>query len=255
MLQPGKLAVTTSRKIDKTRREYARERAGRWGILFIERRDQSVRQVQASHDALIVFEDAGVRLTDADDDCAFHPGMAQQRIMRLERGEPDALVDIGAIEPGHRVVDATLGFGRDALVAATAVGPAGVVIGLEASPVLYAFVSEGLRHYLDATTPGPIRVEHADAITWLNAGDEVYDLVILDPMFARPKSADPGFDLLRRHAVGTPLTDELIDAAVRRARRVVVKVGGRAALADLTRRPETVTTTRSVTWARFAGRG
>lgn len=251
MLHPGKFAITTSRKVDESRREYARERARCWDAPFIVRRDQSMRQVLASYDVVLVFEDDGVRLADHDDDAAFHPGMANQRILRLERGEPDALVEIGEIKSGQRVVDATLGFGRDALVAATVVGPAGLVVGLEASPTLYAFVSEGLRHL---GAPAPIRVEHTEATAWLSADDELFDLVILDPMFSWPKPADPGFGLLRRHAIGTPLTDELIDAAVRRAHRVVVKVGGPSALAAISRQPEAIRTTRSVAWARFGGR-
>lgn len=259
MLQSGKVAVTTSRKVHDDRLAYARDRALQWELPFVERADQSMPQLLAAYDAVIVFEDDGVRLADVGADLAFHPGMAQQRIDRLQRGEPDALVEIAELEPGLRVVDATLGLGRDALVAAFVLGPSGRVVGLEANAVLYAFASEGLRGYVErhhlAPRIAPISVRHADALAWLRTTTERFDVVVLDPMFARPKAADPGFELLRRHAVGDPVTDELIAAARHRADRVVVKVGGPKALDDLAHRPERIRTTRAVTWARFPGLG
>lgn len=251
MLRVGQLAVTTSRKVNAVRRTYARERAEQWGIPFIERHDRSMRDVVSSYDAVLVFGDGEVRLADHAGDLAFHPGMAHRRISRLRHGESDMLVEIAELRPGQHVVDATLGLGRDALVAAKVVGHGGAVVGLEASAVLVAFTEEGLRDCTDEFGLGRIRVEHVDALSWLRNGDQRYDLVMLDPMFSRPKAAEPGFELLRRHAVDIPLSDDLIEAAVRRARRVVVKVGGRAALRAVSRRPDVVRTTRSLTWARF----
>jgi hypothetical protein len=150
-------------------------------------------------------------------------GMAYLRVLRARKGEIDPLVAAADLRPGDRVVDATLGLGGDALVAAHATQAE--VIGLEADGLLGAFVQSGLRRLpRHAREPGAlVRVLHADHRSWLRAQPAgAFDVVLLDPMFRRAGDAGPLFDLLRRRAEHAPLAPETLREAQRVARRGVL---------------------------------
>lgn len=252
---PSTLAVTTSHRVTNERVTHARRSAARWGAVFLDRQGQSLRQMADEYDAVIVYDQCRVRLADRFSEVAFHPGMAHHRVLRVRRGLDDPLVEMGNIQPGQQVVDATLGFGRDTLVAAAAVGPTGKVVGLEASLALSAFADEGLRRSTYGPWSASICVRRAEAVEWLTHTNEEFDLAVLDPMFSQPRRAEPGFDLLRRHAVHTPLNDDLLNVALERARIVVVKVGDIEALSTLSYRPELIRRTNSAVWARYTRAG
>ncbi len=130
------------------------------------------------------------------------------------------------LEDGDRILDCTVGLGADALVAATAVGPRGRVIGLESSAALAAWVGEGL---LRCGDPAADRIEiraadHLAALVGLP--DRSFDVVVFDPMFRHARPEPAGFDLVRRLADAAPLSAEALARARRVARRwVVVKDG------------------------------
>lgn len=252
----ARLGVTTSHRVTEARRAHARSRAEQWGVAYVDRACQSLSLALSRFDALLVFEQAHVNLLDSAGGIRFHAGMAYQRIKRLSRGMADPLVQASGLRVGQRVLDATLGFGQDALVAAAVVGAAGSVTGLEASRVLSAFADAGLAGC--ALPPGTdldvtkvVDVVHAEATAWLAATRDRFDVALLDPMFPQPKRAHPSFAMLRRHALPQPLTDALLTAALRRASTVVAKVDGPATLDRLSIRPASVHRTRSAIWTTF----
>ncbi len=138
----------------------------------------------------------------------------------------DPFLDAAGLCVGDEVLDCTVGLGADALVAATAVGPAGRVVGVEASPALAAWVAEGLRRHGDeAARRIEIRTgDHADALASLP--DRSFDVVLFDPMFRHARAEPAGFDVVRRLADPRPLSPAALARARRVARRwVVVKDG------------------------------
>ncbi len=150
-------------------------------------------------------------------------GMAYLRVLRARKGEVDPLVAAADLRPGDRVLDATLGLGGDALVAAQATNAP--LIGLESDGLLAAFVRASLkrvpRHARDAAAR--IDVRHADHRSWLREQpDRSFDVVLFDPMFRRAGDAGPLFELLRRRAEHAPLTDEILREAQRVSRRGVL---------------------------------
>jgi 16S rRNA (guanine1516-N2)-methyltransferase len=159
----------------------------------------------------------------------WHGGMGELRLRRLERGEAvtrDAFLEAAALRPGDVVLDATLGLGMDALVAAGAVGAGGRVLGVEASPALAALVAEGLSRH---PSPAARRVQviagqAGDALARMAAGS--VDVIAFDPMFRHPPSGGAGIDLLRRLGSPEPLSPETLARAREVARRhVIVKDG------------------------------
>jgi hypothetical protein len=206
--------------------------------------------------ALLVFGDQEVVLTDGESRLSFHPGLAHLRILQMDKGaQPDHFLQAATLEPGESVLDCTLGLAQDALVAARAVGPEGRVVGLEKSLALYGMVSEGLSRF----DPGPracrIEARWADAAKVLKGlPSGAFDCVVFDPMFDQPRKASPSFEVLRRHADPSPLTPGMLEDARRVAKRVVVKgrrYGGQLRALGLQQAYFSPTTT--VGWARVEG--
>lgn len=198
-----------------------------------------------------MFTGTGLRLVDGGGELGFSRGLAHIRLMRVARGEPEALADIAELRPGDAVVDGTLGMAQDALVAALAVGTNGKVIGLEASLPIFALVSEGLRAHRYDEGSARLEVRHHDSQRWLVDHPDSAEVVVLDPMFRVAKRGQPGFDVLRRHACNHDLSDDLIEAARVCARRwVVVKVGHPHDLDGLGVRWDRVQLTGSAAYAR-----
>lgn len=255
------LAVTTIDKPAPALVGYARRRAEDWGLPFWGRtRGASIHSLEEAlgtvAEALLVFGREGLTLWDREGRLRFHPGMAHLRLLRLEAGEEDTFVRVAELRAGDRVLDATLGLGQDALVAARAVGPAGRVVGVEKSLPLYAVVSEGLRGLERGQRACGVEAVHADARDHLkDLPDSAFDVVFFDPMFERPRKAQPGFEVLRRYAEHAPLTPELLAEARRVARRWVVVKSSRHSddLKKLGLMPEPGSRYASVVWGKLPG--
>jgi SAM-dependent methyltransferase len=150
-------------------------------------------------------------------------GLAFLRVLRATKGEVDPLVELARLRPGEAVLDATLGLGGDALVAAQATGAR--VIGVEKSALLAAFTVSALRRLpRHGAAPGRlVEVVHADHRALLaSLPARSYDVVLLDPMFEKAGEAVPLFDLVRQNADHAPLDEETLAHARRVARRGVL---------------------------------
>ncbi len=240
----------------------AQQKAAAWGLPFVARPAQGghERLLATTAQALLILGGTGWVLRDREGELWFSPGMATVRIKRLRTKvqQPDHLVQLGEVAEGDTVVDGTLGLGSDALVCAHVVGPRGTVLGFEASQPLFLLAQEGLA----AMTPFPsscaIEARFGlarDRLAELATASA--DVVMLDPMFDRPKGSTPSFDMLRRYAVHAPLDEQTLSEALRVARRwVLVKAGAFGhEFQRLGLRPEVRAASATVRWARLAGRG
>jgi hypothetical protein len=255
---PRLLAVALSGSQDASLRAEAEACAERWHLPLLVRPPKApLRGLLSQARTLIVFGQDGVSLWDAQGHVRGGPGLAALRIARIEKGrEEDPLQRIGELRPGERVLDATLGFGQDARVAARLVGTEGRVLGVEASLPLAILAEASLRR---ERRPGsvPIEVEHGDSLARLQASAAgAFDVVLFDPMFGRPLASQPGFVLLRRYADPRPLTSEALLQAQRVARRLVLVKTARytSALRSLGLRPERAARSAPVVWARVPTR-
>lgn len=224
------LAVTTSARPNFQLRAQAEAASRRWGVpLFVRQPKEGISEwLQERAEALLILGHDGVTLWDREGHHGFHGGMAHLRRLRLAKGEPDTFVRVAELRKGDAVLDCTLGLAQDALVASLAVGPQGRVVGVEKSLALCALAAEGLKQYELGPDSCPIEVVHADAHAYLRTlPDRSFDVVVFDPMFSKPRKAQPGFDVLRRFADHAPLTPEALQEARRVTRRWVVVKGAR----------------------------
>ncbi|HEX9050912.1 MAG TPA: class I SAM-dependent methyltransferase [Anaeromyxobacter sp.] len=231
-----RLAVTTPLRPSPAEEAEARAAAARHGLPYAARgRRAAADALRASGaEALLVLSARGATLLVEGEERRWSPGMGALRAKRVRarlRGEGDEttrdpFLEAAGIREGDAVLDATLGLGADALVAAVAAGPRGRIAGVEASPALAAWVAEGLRRLGDEAA-ARIEVRASDHATVLaSLPDRSFDLVVFDPMFRHARAEPAGFDLVRRLADPRPLSAEALERARRVARRwVLVKDG------------------------------
>jgi 16S rRNA (guanine1516-N2)-methyltransferase len=217
--------VTTANKPHPGDEAAARAWATREGLAFAPRRHkESLETLLAQHPVVLVHARNGLTLWTREGSLQWSPGVAQLRLKRFEAGaRDDFMLRHGEMGPGDVVLDATLGQAQDALVAARAVGPGGAVVGVESSLPLYLLAREGLARF--DVGPGSCCVEvrrggAGEVISAMPTGS--VDVVLWDPMFERPRRAQPGFEILRSLADPAPLTPELLAESRRVARRWVL---------------------------------
>jgi 16S rRNA (guanine1516-N2)-methyltransferase len=206
--------------------EEADELARRFGLTAEPRADRLVPALLDAAQGAPVLVLGSPRADLFDGGRAFRAsiGMGYLRFVRTRGGQVDPLVTAAKLRPGDRVLDATLGLAQDALVAAEVTGEP--VEGLEASPVLAAFVVAALRRLPGtAAREAAARIhvrcaDHRAALKELPTRS--FDVVLLDPMFRTAADASPLFDLLRRHGEHAPLDAQTLKAAQRVARRGVL---------------------------------
>ena len=184
----------------------------------------------------------GVFLTNGANQLSFHPSMALIRLINLLRGGSDRYLEATQLQPGDSLIDATLGFGSDALIGAWAVGESGSILGIEQSPILAAFVRDGLEHFSEITKKAKNIDKQAAwaALTRASRQIEVHwgehrdylkqlptrsvDVVYFDPMFRHTCKQSDSMLPLRRWSDHNPLDLDSILEACRVARhRVVLK--------------------------------
>jgi len=205
--------------------EEARELAERFGLEAQPRADRVIPELVevAAGAPVLILSKARADLVHRGRAFRASVGMGFLRLVRARQGETDPLVRAAELREGDEVLDATLGLAGDALVAAHATQAR--VIGLEASPVLAAFVTAGLRRLLvpGRVAAGRIEVRCADHRADLREmPDRSVDVVLFDPMFRSAAESGALFDLVRTLAEHAPLAPETLREARRVARRGVL---------------------------------
>ena len=184
----------------------------------------------------------GVFLKNGAEQLSFHPSMALIRLINLLRGGPDRYLEATQLKAGDSLIDATLGFGTDALIGAWAVGEKGIVLALEQSPILAAFVQDGLNHFTEiipnakkkdkqaawnalAVAAQRIEVRWGEHRAYLkHIPSNSVNVVYFDPMFRHTYKQSNSILPLHRWSDHNPLDHEAISEACRVARnRVVLK--------------------------------
>jgi len=231
-------AVTTAVDPNPDRRREAAELAEENGWLLLARGNRSFIDIFAENptiDRVIVRQKERLLLVGRDGwQFFFHPNMAYLRLGNLLRGGRDLLVEAADLRPGDRVLDATLGFGSEAILCAHAVGPDGDVEGIDASPEIACVVADGLarRTTAHAAVNAAMRrvrvAKPGHHLDWLRSKPtKSVDSVCFDPFFETPLDAEEALSGLRNFGLLAALTREAIDEALRVARRRVVVKGPR----------------------------
>lgn len=227
------LAVTTAVKPTAETEGQARALAGEMDAPFIPRLARALPALLAAAGTarLLVVGAGRLRLHDGDTGAAyfFHPNMFLVRGSAFLHGQPDHFLEATGLCAGDRLLDCTLGFASEASLAALAVGPAGVVVGLESEPALAAVTRVGLRAFpmsspVLAEAMGRVRVVRTDYRLYLAACESAaFDAVYFDPFFPeRLSGSEASVSPLFVFGNPAPLDPHSVQEALRVARRRVV---------------------------------
>ncbi|HTP52231.1 MAG TPA: class I SAM-dependent methyltransferase [Anaeromyxobacteraceae bacterium] len=204
--------------------------ASRHGLPLVAREGRPLAQLsrEAGVEALVVLGTHALLWVEGEEH-RFSPGMGALRAKRVALGDRttrDPFLEAAGLRPGDSVLDCTAGLGADALVAATAVGPGGRVLGLESSRALAAWTDEGFRR-LAHPAARRVEIRSAEHGAFLAAcAERSFDVVVFDPMFRHARSAEPAFAPVRRLANPCPLEAGALARARLVARRCVVVKDG-----------------------------
>lgn len=224
--------MTTERKCREESVALAQKLSAELHIDYVERHKESVGKLMEKHGvtAVLVAYPHELKLNSKAGEMFFHPNMSQLRVKNLRKGEKDHMSEAMGLHEGMSVLDCTLGFGADAIVASFGVGETGRVVGVESSPLIAAVIGHGLKHFLPGNYPlyaamRKIEVVNMDYLDYLREQpDNSYDVVYFDPMFRKPLTASSGISPLRGVANHAALSVEAVEEAMRVARsRVVMK--------------------------------
>jgi 16S rRNA (guanine1516-N2)-methyltransferase len=225
------LVVTTSQSAGPDLCDKARAWAQRMNGRYVPREGRGLAKLCAAEGVTGVLVAGGERLEYVipDEDIRYfhHLGLSRLRLHNLDSGRGDPMLTAMALEPGCSVLDCTLGRGADAVIAATAVGAHGRVLGIEVVPVIAALTADGLSQVDEpgriAQAARRIEVRCADYERLLpRAESKSFDVVYFDPVFEQPVAESVPMIPLRRLADKRRLTPEALAEARRVARRRVV---------------------------------
>lgn len=183
----------------------------------------------------------GTYLDTGESRLLFHPNMALLRVLQILRGEGDRFLQATGLQEGDSFLDATLGLGTDALVAAFKVGKSGQVIGIEHSPILAALVQDGLRELAQGKFPhveNPHKAQAWQALAEAAQRIEVrwgdhqellahyitssVDVIYFDPMFRHTRTESASIRPLHEVSNAAPLAQETMVEAYRVARKRII---------------------------------
>ena len=114
-----KAIVTTERKCREESVALAQELSARLQIDYVERHKESVGKLMEKYavEAVLVAYPQELKLNSSAGEMFFHPNMSQLRVKNLRKGERDHMSEAMGLQEGMSVLDCTLGFGADAIVA------------------------------------------------------------------------------------------------------------------------------------------
>ncbi|GKU79365.1 class I SAM-dependent methyltransferase [Paenibacillus sp. L3-i20] len=226
------MIITTAPRPSERINEQVRKLAAELSAKAIPRRNASIQKLldMSDDNRVIIATEKEVRFYDNANEppLYFHPSMAYVRVKRLRRGETDPLIELSGCSIGDHIIDCTAGMAADSLVFSYAVGEQGRVEALESEPILCALVREGLASYesgLPDVDAAMKRIHlscknHAHYLA--NLPNKSADIVYFDPMFRQPIMESSAISAFRTIANMDALSAEVVEHAVRVARKTVV---------------------------------
>ncbi|WP_252895898.1 class I SAM-dependent methyltransferase [Veillonella rogosae] len=220
--------LTTSQKSNEAIQEEAKVLASSMHMTYIKRGKTSIPALFGKYQCEYIAVLAGSGLTihfPENQQHTFHLSMAQLRILRLQRGEGDHLVNAVQVildkkglsnRDKFTFLDCTIGLGSDSIVVSYGC-PQAQITGLEGSLPIWLATSHGLAHYIhseDSVTNAlrRIKINHDTFEHYLpNLSDNSIDIIYFDPMFEVPVEESPQFKPLRGgHTVESHIDDKIM---------------------------------------------
>lgn len=227
------MIITTGGKAKSDLRNQAAAVGNELGIDYVDRGDRSIeKMLSLVEDGVIVVRKERFLFYSKDHPTPvfFHPNSSLFRMKRLMRGEDDPLVRNARLTEGMSLLDCTLGWASDSIVASFVVGERGSVVGIEGSPTIALLTKLGLKVYQDEHTNivdamQRIDVKEGNHLSILQGYEtDSFDVVYFDPMFEESIVTSDGIAPLKDFAIYESISEEVIEEAKRVGKqRVILK--------------------------------
>lgn len=142
--------LTSPYKASPLIREQAKVWASKLDLTFVDRKKESLKKLQEMYGAdyiLVYGSDRIYAYFGPHQEHDFHLSMAQLRIIQIDRGKGDHLLEAVGLDC-ESILDCTLGLGADAIVLSYALGPKASIEGVEGALPLWFITSQGLTSFL-----------------------------------------------------------------------------------------------------------
>ena len=224
--------ISTSSKTNSYLIEQAKELSQLLQIPYVPRKHQSVDELLATHHcvgALVVTKEGPSFVTKEGMPHQFHLSMAHLRLLEIERGNIDHLLRAISYETVTSVLDCTAGLGSDSAVISYGCPQLARHTAIEGHPILGYITNYGFRHF-QHKNPNVTEALRRIQLVICNYQEYLqqiepnrYDVIYLDPMFENPVYESPQFQQWRGHLLESKVTPEIVEVALEKSKRLVIK--------------------------------
>lgn len=220
------LIVTTTKRTTPLHIERAELVARRCGTHYTPKRGSFAQMWERHHAGLLyIVGRERERIADPTQHLFVNPGMFFARL-ESARNNPLLTAITNGVTPAS-LLDLTTGLGQELLFLSSAF-PDTQIEGCEASPIVFSLLEEGFARMQReeaawSEAASRVTIHLTEALTHLRGlPDQHIDVIYMDPMFTVPQAAPPGYHLLRCAAHHQQAGEDLLEEALRVARRHVV---------------------------------
>ena len=224
--------ISTSSKTNAYLIEQAKELSQLLQMPYVPRKHQSVEELLDAHHcagALVVTKEGPSFVTKEGRPHQFHLSMAHLRLLEIDRGHTDHLLRAIRYETVTSVLDCTAGLGSDSAVISYGCPQLTRHTAIEGHPILGYITNYGFRHFQHknpSVTESLRRIQlvicnYQDFLNQIEPNR--YDVIYLDPMFENPVYESPQFLQWRGHLLESKITPEIVELALEKSKRLVIK--------------------------------
>ena len=224
--------ISTSSKTNAYLIEQAKKVSQLLQMPYVPRKHQSVEALLGAHHcagALLITKEGPSFVTKEGVPHQFHLSMAHLRLLEIDRGNIDHLLRAVGYESVTSVLDCTAGLGSDSAVISYGCPQLTRHTAIEGHPILGYITNHGFRHFQHKESKVTEALRHIQLVI-CNYQDyleqivpNTYDVIYIDPMFENPVYESPQFLQWRGHLLESKITPEIVELALEKSKRLVIK--------------------------------
>lgn len=224
--------ISTSSKTNTYLIEQAKKVSQLLQMSYVPRKHQSVEDLLVAHHcagALLITKEGPSFVTKDGVPHQFHLSMAHLRLLEIDRGNTDHLLRAIGYETVTSVLDCTAGLGSDSAVISYGCPQLTRHTAIEGHPILGYITNHGFRHFQHKEPKVTEALRRIQVVIY-NYQDyleqivpNTYDAIYVDPMFENPVYESPQFMQWRGHLLESKITPEIVELALEKSKRLVIK--------------------------------
>ena len=224
--------ISTSSKTNAYLIEQAKDLSQLLQMPYVPRKHQSVEELLDAHHcagALVVTKEGPSFVTKEGIPHQFHLSMAHLRLLEIDRGHTDHLLRAIGYETATSVLDCTAGLGSDSAIISYGCPQLTRHTAIEGHPILGYITNYGFRHFQhkNPSVTEALRRIQLVICSYQEYLQQIepygYDVIYLDPMFENPVYESPQFLQWRGHLLESKVTPEIVELALEKSKRLVIK--------------------------------